>query len=65
MKEPSFNSTPEFRHFKEVMRSVLNVPKTRLDELVREANSKSARKDNPSAPGRKRKGKRIKRKQLQ
>jgi hypothetical protein len=39
------------------------VPKARLDELVREANTQSTRKDNPHAPGRKRKGKRTKRKQ--
>jgi hypothetical protein len=37
MKEPAFDATPEFRHFKEVMRGVLAVPKTRMDELVREA----------------------------
>lgn len=37
MKERSFDSTPDFQRFKEVMRGVLKAPKTRLDELVREA----------------------------
>jgi hypothetical protein len=54
MKEPSFDSTPEFQHFKNVMRGVLAVPKARLDELVRDAAKTSARKGNPAAPGRKR-----------
>jgi len=34
MTEPSFDSTPEFQHFSEVMRGVLAVPKKRIDELV-------------------------------
>ena len=55
MKEPAFGSTPEFRHFKEVMRGVLAVPKARLDELVKEAEKTSPRKGNRYAPGRKRK----------
>jgi hypothetical protein len=46
MKEPSFDSTPEFRHFKEVMCGILAVPKTRIDELVREAKENSPRKGN-------------------
>jgi hypothetical protein len=37
MKEPSFDSTPEFKHFKTVMRGVLAVPKERLDTLVKES----------------------------
>jgi hypothetical protein len=53
MKEPAFDSTPEFLHFKEVIRGVLAVPKARLDELVKEAERASPRKGNPNAPGRK------------
>jgi len=53
MKEPSFDSTPEFQHFKEVIRGVLAVPKARLDELVLKAERESPRKNNPHAPGRK------------
>jgi hypothetical protein len=54
MKVPSFDSTPEFKHFKEVMRHVLAVPKPRLDELVRDAKENSPRKGDPHAPGQKR-----------
>jgi len=53
MKEPTFDSTPEFHHFKEVMRGVLSVPKAGLDDLVKEAEKTSPRKGNPHAPGRK------------
>jgi hypothetical protein len=53
MKERAFDSTPEFQHFKNVMRGVLAVPKARLDELVKEAEQASPRKGNPHAPGRK------------
>lgn len=53
MKEPPFDSTPEFQHFKEVMRGIMKVPKARLNELVREAEKESPRKGNPHAPGRK------------
>jgi hypothetical protein len=65
MKDPSFDSTPEFQHFREVMRGVLKIPKTRSDELVREASEHSTRKDNSNAPGRKRKAKRKPRTQSQ
>jgi hypothetical protein len=51
--EPAFDSTPEFQHFKNVMRGVLAVPKSRLDELVAQAKKDSPRNGNPSAPGRK------------
>ena len=54
MKEPSFDSTPEFKHFTEVMRGVLSVSKERLDELVEAAKESSPRKGNPHAPGQKR-----------
>jgi hypothetical protein len=54
MKEPAFDSTPEFQHFKDVMRGVLAVPKQRLDELVREAKENSPRNGDPNAPGQKR-----------
>jgi hypothetical protein len=56
MKADPFNSTPEFRHFTDVMRGVLAVPKKRLDELVREAKENSPRKGDPHAPGQKRVG---------
>jgi len=52
MKEPAFDSTPEFQHFTEVMRGVLSVPKKRLDELVAAARETSPRNGNRSAPGR-------------
>jgi hypothetical protein len=54
MKAEPFDSTPEFKCFKEVMRGVLAVPKARLDELVREAKEKSPRNGDPHAPGQKR-----------
>jgi hypothetical protein len=54
MKEPAFDSTPEFQHFKEVMRGVLSVPKARLDALVEQAKKQSPRVNNPNAPGKKR-----------
>jgi hypothetical protein len=60
MKEPSFDSTPEFQHFTEVMRGVIAVPKKRLDELVLEAKENSPRNGNPHAPGQKRKTKKKK-----
>jgi hypothetical protein len=62
MKEPSFDSTPEFRHFKEVMRGVLTVPKKRLDELVREAKENSPRNGDLHAPGQR--ATRVKRKRI-
>jgi hypothetical protein len=52
--EPAFDSTPEFQHFKKVMRGVLAVPKARLDELVKQAKKDSPRNGDPQAPGRKR-----------
>jgi hypothetical protein len=52
MKEPSFDSTPDFQHFREVMRSVLKVPKARVDELVTQAEKISPRRGNPQAAGR-------------
>jgi hypothetical protein len=62
MKAAPFDSTPEFKHFKEVMRHVLAVPKTRLDELVREAKETSPRNGDPNAPGQKRAKRRISKK---
>jgi hypothetical protein len=59
MKEPAFDLTPEFQHFKEVMRGVLAVPKTRLDALVEQAKQDSPRAGNPNAPGKKRRRGRI------
>ena len=55
MDQPaSFDSTPQFAYFKEQMRKLLTVPKTRLDELVQQAKDSSPRKNNLLAPGRKR-----------
>jgi hypothetical protein len=54
MKAAPFDSTPEFQHFKDVMRGVLAVPKKRLDELVQKAKDNSSRNGDPEAPGRKR-----------
>jgi hypothetical protein len=58
MKAAPFDSTPEFQHFKEVMRGVLAVPKARLDELVAKAKEESPRNGNPHAPGQRQKAKR-------
>jgi hypothetical protein len=58
MKEPAFDSTPEFQHFKEVMRGVLAVSKARLDELIAQAKKDSPRNGNPNAPGKKHKSNR-------
>jgi hypothetical protein len=57
MKAAPFDSTPEFRHFKDVMRGVLAVPKERLDELVAKAKEESPRNGDSHAPGQKRKTK--------
>jgi len=54
MKDGPFDASPEFKHFKEVMRGVLSVSKKRLDELVERAKEKSPRNGNPNAPGQKR-----------
>jgi hypothetical protein len=54
MKVKRFDSTPEFQYFREVMQSVLAVPKKRLDELVEAAKENSPRNGNPHAPGQKR-----------
>jgi len=55
MDQPaSFDQRPEFAHFKEQMQKLLAVPKTRVDELVKKAKDSSPRRNNPSAPGRKR-----------
>jgi hypothetical protein len=53
MKAELFDATPEFQHFKEVMRGVLSVSKKRLDELVRSAKENSPRNADPRAPGQK------------
>jgi hypothetical protein len=53
MKPASFDSTPEFQHFKNTMRKLLAVPKKELDEMVRDAKESSPRNGNKHAPGRK------------
>ena len=54
MKAAPFDSTPEFQHFKDVMRGVLTVTKKRLDELVQRAKEDSPRNGDPHSPGQKR-----------
>jgi hypothetical protein len=54
MKAERFEATPEFKHFKDVMRHVLAIPKERLDKLVRESKEASPRNGDPLSPGRKR-----------
>lgn len=54
MKPAAFESTPEFAHFKAVMRRVLRVPKAELDALVERAKKESPRNGDRHAPGRKR-----------
>jgi hypothetical protein len=54
MSDERFDLTPEFQHFRDVMRGILAVPKKRLDELLRKAKKESTRNGNPHAPGRKR-----------
>src|SRR5947199_39346 len=46
----AFDSTPEFRHFKEVMRKLMTVPKAELDALVKAAKEASPRRVDPHAP---------------
>jgi hypothetical protein len=53
MKAAPFDSTPEFQHFKDVMRGILAVPKKRLDELVAKAKEESPRNGDPHAAGKK------------
>jgi hypothetical protein len=55
MKTAPFDSTPEFQHFTDVMRKLIQVPKAEVDAMVKEAHDSSPRKGNPKAPGRKRK----------
>jgi hypothetical protein len=54
VKSASFESTPEFQHFRDVMRKLIKVPKAEVDQMVRDAAEASPRKNNPTAPGRKR-----------
>jgi len=54
MRETSFDSTPEFKHFKTAMRGVLAVNRKRLDELVRAAKVESPPNGDPDSPGKKR-----------
>ena len=53
MKPASFDTTPAFQHFREVMRKLIAVPKAELDQMVQAAKDSSPRKGNPNAPGRK------------
>jgi hypothetical protein len=49
-----FMNTLEFRKFKGIMRSLLKVPKSDLDEMVKTSKQRSPRAGNLNAPGRKR-----------
>jgi len=53
LMQPAFDSTPEFQHFKKIMRGVLAVPKKRLDSILEAAKENSRRNSGPHAPGRK------------
>lgn len=48
-----FESTTEFASFRGIMKRLLAVPKTELDEMVRSAKEASPRAGNPNAAGRK------------
>ena len=54
-KPPSFDSTPEFQRYKDVMRNLIAVPKAEVDAMVKQASDSSPRKNDPHSPGRKRK----------
>jgi hypothetical protein len=41
MKPASFDSTPAFQHFKDVMRRLIAVPKAELDAMVQKAKDAS------------------------
>lgn len=60
MQPRKFEATPEFAHFKAVMKSVLAVPKPELDALVEQAAKESPRNGNSHAPGKKHKHKKRK-----
>jgi len=51
--EREFLESPEFRRFRAGMKKLLKIPKTDLDDMVRQAKIASPRADNPNAPGRK------------
>lgn len=53
MKPTSFDSTPEFARYRDMMRKLVAVPKAELDELVKTAKDASPRNGNRNAPGRK------------
>jgi hypothetical protein len=48
-----FKATPEFANFTDIMRKLLKVPKSELDDRVRAAKEASPRVGNPKAPGQK------------
>ena len=54
MKSIPFDSTPESKHFTDLMRKVLTVSKEELDRRIPAAKDASPRKNNPNAPGQKR-----------
>jgi hypothetical protein len=44
MKAESFDSTPAFQRFKDVMRNVLAISKAELEKKIRDESKKSAKK---------------------
>jgi hypothetical protein len=50
-----FKDSPEFANFTGIMKRLLSVPKSELDDMVRAAKEASPRAGNPKAAGRKRK----------
>jgi hypothetical protein len=54
-----FRETPEFRKFTGIMRRLLKIPKSELDERVEAAKAASPRIGNPKAPGRKSRSRRL------
>lgn len=50
-----FEQSPEFANFKEGMKKLLAVPKSKLDAHVKRAKEESPRRGNPYAAGRKKK----------
>jgi hypothetical protein len=53
LTKEQFETAPELKRFRGIMRRLLKVPKSELDERVRAAKAVSPRAGNPNAPGRK------------
>jgi hypothetical protein len=53
MKPASFDSNPQFQQYRDMIRTLIAVPKSEVDELVKQAKESSIRNNNPQALGRK------------